>query len=70
MRIALVENGPIAVGIEVYDDFMSYHSGVYHHTETRDTVNRLNKWDPFKLQIMQLLWLDMVQTQKRPNPIG
>jgi cathepsin C len=49
MRLALVNGGPIAVGFEVYDDFMNYGSGIYHHTGLKDSVNKLNKWDPFQL---------------------
>ncbi|XP_076448030.1 dipeptidyl peptidase 1-like [Babylonia areolata] len=32
MRLALYENGPLAVGFEVLDDFMNYKGGIYHHT--------------------------------------
>ena len=32
MRLELVKNGPIAVGFEVYNDFVNYKSGIYHHT--------------------------------------
>lgn len=32
MMREIYENGPIAVSFEVYDDFMHYSSGVYHHT--------------------------------------
>ena len=32
MKKALVEGGPLSVSFEVYDDFMLYKSGVYHHT--------------------------------------
>ena len=39
MRIELVKNGPLAVSFEVYDDFMSYKSGIYHHTATKDYQN-------------------------------
>jgi len=49
MRLALVNNGPLAVGFEVYDDFQAYKGGIYHHTGVRDQINRLNKWDPFQL---------------------
>lgn len=57
MRHALVNNGPLAVGFEVYDDFMSYKhgaiaflstckrlytTGVYHHTFEVDQKNRLS----------------------------
>lgn len=27
----LVTKGPLAIGFEVYDDFMNYRSGVYTH---------------------------------------
>jgi len=49
MRLALINNGPLAVGFEVYDDFMTYRTGVYHHTGVTDQVNKLNKWDPFQI---------------------
>ncbi|XP_013792052.1 dipeptidyl peptidase 1-like [Limulus polyphemus] len=39
MRIQLVKNGPLAVGFEVYNDFMYYSSGIYHHTGLKDTLN-------------------------------
>jgi len=42
MRLALVNNGPLPVGIEVYDDFMQYKGGVYHHTELQ------HKFTPFE----------------------
>lgn len=56
MRHALVNNGPLAVGFEVYDDFMSYKrgniahhtqtltnkTGVYHHTFEVDRKNRFS----------------------------
>ncbi|GFY38191.1 dipeptidyl peptidase 1 [Trichonephila inaurata madagascariensis] len=32
MKMELVQNGPIAVSFEVYDDFSSYEGGIYHHT--------------------------------------
>jgi len=32
MRIQLVRDGPLSVAFEVYDDFMSYSGGIYHHT--------------------------------------
>jgi cathepsin C len=49
MKYALVKNGPIVVGLEVYDDFMHYKSGVYHHTGLVDKVNGMNKWNPFQI---------------------
>lgn len=39
MRIQLVKNGPLAVGFEVYNDFMYYSSGIYHHTGLKDALN-------------------------------
>lgn len=47
MRIELVKNGPIAVSFEVYDDFMNYQGGIYHHTGMRDEQNF--KFNPFEL---------------------
>ena len=32
MRLELLKNGPIAVSFEVYNDFMNYKGGIYHHT--------------------------------------
>uniref|UniRef100_A0A5S6R395 Dipeptidyl peptidase 1 n=1 Tax=Trichuris muris TaxID=70415 RepID=A0A5S6R395_TRIMR len=49
MRLALVNNGPIAVGIEVYDDFVHYKGGIYYHTKLRNAVNWPRKWDPYEL---------------------
>lgn len=43
MRLELVKNGPMAVGFEVYQDFMSYKSGIYHHTGLTD------KFNPFEI---------------------
>ena len=37
MRAELVKKGPIAVAFEVYDDFMHYKSGIYHHTGSSRT---------------------------------
>ncbi|XP_071961201.1 dipeptidyl peptidase 1-like [Antedon mediterranea] len=39
MRIALVKNGPLAVGFEVLDDFFQYKSGIYQHTGLQDKFN-------------------------------
>ncbi|KAL1774587.1 dipeptidyl peptidase 1 [Sigmodon hispidus] len=39
MKLELVQRGPIAVAFEVHDDFLHYHSGVYHHTGLRDPFN-------------------------------
>lgn len=43
MKIELVKNGPMAVAFEVYNDFMHYSSGVYHHTGLTD------KFNPFEI---------------------
>jgi cathepsin C len=43
MRLALVNNGPLAVSFEVYDDFMNYKSGIYHHTGLH------NRFNPFEI---------------------
>ena len=39
MQMALVHNGPLAVSFEVYSDFSSYKSGIYHHTGLQDHFN-------------------------------
>lgn len=43
MKLELVHHGPMAVAFEVYDDFLVYRSGIYHHTGLRDPFN------PFEL---------------------
>uniref|UniRef100_A0A3Q2NTD8 Dipeptidyl peptidase 1 n=1 Tax=Fundulus heteroclitus TaxID=8078 RepID=A0A3Q2NTD8_FUNHE len=43
MKLELVKNGPMAVALEVYPDFLHYKEGIYHHTGFRDSVN------PFEL---------------------
>uniref|UniRef100_A0AAA9RYR4 dipeptidyl-peptidase I n=1 Tax=Bos taurus TaxID=9913 RepID=A0AAA9RYR4_BOVIN len=43
MKLELVHQGPMAVAFEVYDDFLHYRKGVYHHTGLRDPFN------PFEL---------------------
>uniref|UniRef100_T1IR55 Dipeptidyl peptidase 1 n=1 Tax=Strigamia maritima TaxID=126957 RepID=T1IR55_STRMM len=43
MRYAIVHNGPVAVGFQVYPDFMQYSSGIYHHSGV------LEKFNPFEL---------------------
>jgi len=45
MKKALVEGGPLSVSFEVYDDFMMYHSGVYHHTG----LIKLSDFEPFEI---------------------
>lgn len=46
MRLALVNNGPLAIGFMVYGDFMSYKGGVYHHTGVE---NSQLKYNPFEI---------------------
>ncbi len=46
MRIALVNNGPLAVSFQVYDDFLNYKSGIYHYTGHKDSENfKYNPWE-------------------------
>jgi cathepsin C len=47
MKIELVNNGPLVVAFEVYNDFLSYKGGIYHHTGISDTQNF--KFNPFEL---------------------
>ena len=46
---ALVENGPLSVSFEVYDDFMMYKSGVYHHTGALKSKQAGGSFDPFEV---------------------
>uniref|UniRef100_A0A8C4NCA9 Dipeptidyl peptidase 1 n=1 Tax=Eptatretus burgeri TaxID=7764 RepID=A0A8C4NCA9_EPTBU len=39
MRLDLVNNGPVVVGFQVYDDFRYYSGGVYIHTGLHDSFN-------------------------------
>ncbi|XP_058162140.1 dipeptidyl peptidase 1 [Dasypus novemcinctus] len=39
MKLELVRHGPLAVAFEVYDDFLHYRGGIYHHTGLRDPFN-------------------------------
>lgn len=41
MKLALVKGGPLVVGLEVYDDFLHYKGGIYHHTGLQDSFNPL-----------------------------
>ncbi|XP_075054810.1 dipeptidyl peptidase 1-like [Mixophyes fleayi] len=43
MKYELIMGGPLAVSFEVYDDFMYYAGGIYHHTGLQD------KFNPFQL---------------------
>jgi len=45
MKKALVEGGPLSVSFQVYDDFMMYKGGVYHHTG----LIKLNDFEPFEI---------------------
>ncbi|XP_005091689.1 dipeptidyl peptidase 1 isoform X2 [Aplysia californica] len=44
MMEAVYKRGPVAIGFEVYGDFFSYKSGVYHHT-----FSDLDRFSPFEL---------------------
>ncbi|NXM91328.1 CATC peptidase, partial [Oenanthe oenanthe] len=39
MKLELVLHGPLTVAFEVYNDFMLYKEGIYHHTGLRDNLN-------------------------------
>ena len=43
MKLALVNNGPLVIGFEVYPDLQAYKGGVYVHTTLVD------KFNPFEL---------------------
>ncbi|KAM3934537.1 dipeptidyl peptidase 1 [Leptodactylus fuscus] len=43
MKYELILGGPLAVAFEVYDDFMYYKGGIYHHTGLQD------KFNPFQI---------------------
>jgi len=45
MKKSLVEGGPLSVSFEVYNDFMMYKSGVYHHTGLLKSGN----FEPFEI---------------------
>jgi len=51
MKQALVKNGPLSVSFEVYDDFMLYKTGVYHHTGMLKSKLEVGtgSFDPFEL---------------------
>ncbi len=46
MRVALVQNGPMSVAFEVYNDFFHYKGGVYQHTGLN---SQHFKYNPFHL---------------------
>ena len=50
---ALVENGPMSVSFEVYDDFMMYKTGVYHHTGALKSKQAGGSFDPFEVSCSQ-----------------
>ncbi|XP_043242074.1 dipeptidyl peptidase 1-like [Amphibalanus amphitrite] len=45
---SLIDNGPVAVSFEVYDDFTVYSDGIYHHDYTLDSLQS-GELDPFEL---------------------
>ena len=49
MMRALVENGPLSVSFEVYDDFMMYKTGVYHHTGALKSKQKAGSFEPFEV---------------------
>ncbi|XP_062522449.1 dipeptidyl peptidase 1-like [Corticium candelabrum] len=50
MQLELVRNGPFSIAFEVYKDFLTYKSGIYHHvfTNESDTLTG-GEFDPFEL---------------------
>lgn len=48
MLVELVTNGPVAVGFEVYPDFMAYKSGIYSHTFDEELHSSYG-FNPFEL---------------------
>ncbi|XP_791043.2 dipeptidyl peptidase 1 [Strongylocentrotus purpuratus] len=42
MRLELLRSGPLAISFEVYDDFLFYRGGIYHHVPMYD---RFNPWE-------------------------
>jgi len=68
MMKALVENGPLSVSFEVYDDFMMYKSGVYHHTGALKSKQKSGTFDPFELTNHAVLLVgygtDMITQEK------
>ncbi|XP_045180244.1 dipeptidyl peptidase 1-like [Mercenaria mercenaria] len=42
MRAEIVKNGPIAISFQVYNDFVHYKSGIYHHV---DVGYKFNPWE-------------------------
>jgi cathepsin C len=61
MTLSLVKNGPIAVSFEVYDDFLKYSGGVYHHTGMKDKLNF--GFNPFELTNHAVLLVGYGQTE-------
>ncbi|XP_027203714.2 dipeptidyl peptidase 1-like [Dermatophagoides pteronyssinus] len=53
MQIELVQNGPIAVGFEVYGDFFGYSEGIYSHqpsNESNDQHQQIKaEFNPFEM---------------------
>ncbi|KAL9643087.1 hypothetical protein ABK040_002804 [Willaertia magna] len=35
MQLEILQNGPIAVSLEVYSDLKNYHKGIYHHVDSQ-----------------------------------
>ncbi|XP_043206695.1 dipeptidyl peptidase 1-like isoform X2 [Amphibalanus amphitrite] len=48
MMESLVNNGPLVIGFEVYDDLRPYQDGVYHHDFSLDHLTS-SEFDPFEL---------------------
>ena len=48
MMEAIYKRGPVTIGFEVYHDFMSYKSGIYHHNYDLED-SQYGKFAPFEL---------------------
>uniref|UniRef100_A0A0B6ZA32 Dipeptidyl peptidase 1 n=1 Tax=Arion vulgaris TaxID=1028688 RepID=A0A0B6ZA32_9EUPU len=57
MLQALYEEGPLAVGFFVYDDFFNYKSGIYHHVPSIDGgIGRFNPFDITNHAVLLVGW--------------
>jgi len=57
MQREIYENGPIAVGIDVFEDFMEYHQGVYYHREGAEVGGHLVRFIGWGVENEVPYWL-------------
>jgi len=55
MMIDLVKTGPLAVGIEVGEDFMHYKNGIYHKINS----SLKSKFDPLEVSNVRTILRDL-----------